>query len=72
MYRGNNNKKSAALNEAFNGPLNFFDIIYTRNKAAFQLSVVQWYVATMIKVSKTTDSLLKKKYTLLHFLWLGF
>ena len=41
MYRGNNNKKSAALNEAFNGPLNFFDIIYTRNKAAFQLSVVQ-------------------------------
>ena len=47
-------------------------LIYTYNKAAFQLSVLQWYVATMIKVSKTTDSLLKKKYTLVHFVWLGF
>ena len=26
MYRGNNNTKSAALNEAFNGPLNFYDL----------------------------------------------
>ena len=50
----------------------FIRLIYTYNKAAFQLSVLQWYVATMIKVSKTTDSLLKKKYTLLHFVWLGF
>ena len=24
MYPGNNNTKSAALNEAFNGPLNFY------------------------------------------------
>ena len=50
----------------------FIRLIYTYNKAAFQLSVLQWYVATMIKVSKTTDSLLKKKYTLVHFVWLGF
>ena len=28
MYRGNNNTKSAALNEAFNGPLSFLKTLF--------------------------------------------
>ena len=32
MYRGNNDKKSAALNEAFNGPLNFLKTLFNFRK----------------------------------------
>ena len=28
MYRGNNNTKSAALNDALNGPLNFYKTLF--------------------------------------------